>query len=111
MVEEHLLGKRGALAKREQLEHLVFLAGQVHPLAANLNGLGVQVDLQFAGNDDRLRMPLGAAHDGMNAGNQFVLVERLGHVVVGTEADRLTYIVPSASRAPPASWRAVFKTG
>jgi hypothetical protein len=32
-------------------------------------------------------MALGTAHDRMNAGNQLVLVERLGHVVVGAEAE------------------------
>jgi hypothetical protein len=32
-------------------------------------------------------MTLGTAHDGMDAGDQLVLVERLGHVVVGAEAE------------------------
>jgi hypothetical protein len=32
-------------------------------------------------------MALGAAHNGMDAGDQLVLVERLGHVVVGAEAE------------------------
>jgi len=30
MVEEHLFGQRRALAEREELQHLVFLAGQMH---------------------------------------------------------------------------------
>ena len=33
MIEEHLLGQRRALAEREQLQHLVFLAGQMHARA------------------------------------------------------------------------------
>ena len=32
-------------------------------------------------------MALGAAHDGVDARHQLVLVERLGHVVVGAEAE------------------------
>src|SRR5262245_10840527 len=41
MIEEHLLGERGTLAERKKLEHLVFLAGQMHALAVNLDRLGV----------------------------------------------------------------------
>src|SRR5438876_1239447 len=77
MVEEHFLGQRGSLAEREQLQHLVFLAGQVHALAADFDRLGVEVDDEIAGLDDRLGVPLGTAHDRMDAGNQFVLVEGL----------------------------------
>src|SRR5207244_3139999 len=36
MIEEHLLGERGALAQREQLQHLVFLAGEMHALSVDL---------------------------------------------------------------------------
>src|SRR5215475_16152165 len=32
VVQEHFLGQRGALAKREQFQHLVFLAGQMNAL-------------------------------------------------------------------------------
>ena len=35
-------------------------------------------------------MALGPANDGMDAGDQLVLVERLGHIVVGAEAEALT---------------------
>jgi hypothetical protein len=34
-------------------------------------------------------MPLRTTHDGVNARHQFVLVERLGHVVVGAERETL----------------------
>jgi hypothetical protein len=33
VVQEHFLGQRRALAEREQLQHLVFLAGQVDAVA------------------------------------------------------------------------------
>ena len=51
----------------------------------DLDRLGVEVDAEIAGDDDRLRMALGAAHHGVDAGNQLVLVERLGHVIVGAK--------------------------
>ena len=93
MIEEHLLGERGALAQREQLEHLIFFAGEVHALAADFDRLGVEVDDEVAGVDDRLRVALGAAHDGVDARDQLVLVERLGHVVVGAEAETLDLVL------------------
>jgi hypothetical protein len=87
MVEEHLLGERRALAERKQLQHGIFLAGQVHAGAIDFDRLGVEIDHEIAGIDDRLGVALGAAHDRVDAGDQFVLVERLGHVVVGAEAE------------------------
>src|SRR6202790_3276383 len=93
MVEEHFLGERGALAERKQLQHLVFLARQVHALAADLDRLGVEIDHEIAGLDHRLGVALGAAHDRMNARNQFVLVEGLGHVVVGADAETLDLVL------------------
>src|ERR1700722_14696715 len=73
MIEEHLLGQRRALAQREQLEHLVFLAGQMHARAVDFDRLGVEVDHEIAGLDDRLGMALGAPHDGVDARHQLVL--------------------------------------
>jgi hypothetical protein len=93
VVEEHFLGQRGSLAEREQLQHLVFLARQVHALAADFDRLGVEVDDEIAGLDDRLGVTLGTAHDRMDAGDQFVLVEGLGHVVIGTDAEALDLIL------------------
>ncbi len=81
------------LRKREQLEHLVFFAGQVHALAADFDRLGVEVDDEVAGVDDRLGVALGAAHDGVDARDQLVLVEWLGHVVVGAEAEAFDLVL------------------
>ena len=61
--------------------------------AADLDRLGVEVDDQVAGGDDRLGVALRAAHDGVDAGDQLVLVERLGHVVVGAEAETLHLVL------------------
>ena len=52
VVEEHFLGEGGALAEREQLEHLIFFAGQVNALATHFNCFGVEVHEQFAGEDN-----------------------------------------------------------
>jgi hypothetical protein len=38
-------------------------------------------------------MSLGPPHDGVDARDQFVLVERLGHVVVGTEAETFDLVL------------------
>src|SRR6201996_2412275 len=98
VVEEHFLGERGTLAERKQLQHLVFLARQVHALTADLDGLGVEIDHEVAGLDDRLGVTLGTTDDRVDAGDQFFLVEGLGHVVVGAGAETL-YLVLDAGEA------------
>jgi hypothetical protein len=71
----------------------------VHARLAHLYGLGVEIDREVAGLDHRLGMALGAAHDGVDARDQFVLVERLGHVVVGTEAQAAQWLFAFSARA------------
>src|SRR5690606_24172834 len=85
MLKEHLFRKRRALAQGEHLQHLVFLARQMHALAVYLNRLRIAIDLKAAGFDDRLSVTLRAADDGMDTGHQFVLMEWFGHIIVGTE--------------------------
>ena len=87
MIEEHLLGQGRALAQAEKLHDLVLLAGQMDRPPLHLHGLGVQVHVDPARGDDRLRVPLGAADDGVDARDQLLAVERLGHVVVGAETE------------------------
>jgi hypothetical protein len=41
-------------------------------------------------------MTLGAAHDGVDARHQLVLVERLGHVVVGAKAETAHLVLDAA---------------
>ena len=79
MVEEHFLVVRRTLAERKQLQHLVFLARQMHALAVNVDGLGVEIDAQIAGFDDRLSVTLGTADDRLDASNQFVLMEPVSY--------------------------------
>jgi len=62
-------------------------------LAADLDRLGVEIDHEIAGLDHRLGVALGAAHDRMDARDQFVLVEGLGHVVVGADAETLDLVL------------------
>jgi microcystin degradation protein MlrC len=77
VVQEHLLGQGHALAQREQLQHLIFLAGQMHARAVDLDRLSVEID-EIAGPDARLGMTLGTRVD---ARDQFVPVERLSITV------------------------------
>ncbi len=76
VVEEHFLGEGGSLAEREQLQHLVFLARQMHALAADFDRLGVEVDDEVAGLDHRLGVALGAAHDRMDAWKEKFIMGR-----------------------------------
>jgi hypothetical protein len=55
--------------------------------------LGVKIDDEVTGLDDRLGVALRAAHDGMDAGNKLVPVERLGHVVVGAVAETADFVL------------------
>ena len=49
--------------------------------------------MQIAGGDDRLGVALRTADDRVDARHQFVLVERLGHVVVGAEAEAANLVL------------------
>lgn len=89
VVLEHLLGEGSALAQGEELQHAVLLAGQMNATAASFHRLGVQVDADLAGLDDRLGVALAATNDSMHAGHELMLVERLGHVVVRAAAEGL----------------------
>ena len=55
--------------------------------------LGVEVDDEVVDLNDGLGVTPGAAHDGVDARHQFVLVERLGHIVVGAEAETLDLVL------------------
>ncbi len=70
----------------------------MNALAGDFHRLRIQIDHEVARRDDRLRMTLRTAHDRMNTCDQLVLVERLGHVVVGTEA-QTTNLVLDAGHA------------
>src|SRR3546814_6568450 len=67
VVEEHFLGERGALAQAQQLEHRIFLARQMDARAIDLDRLGIEIDRELAGLDDRLAVPLRTADDGVDA--------------------------------------------
>ena len=105
MIEEHLLGQRRALPQREQFEHLIFLPGQMHRLAVDLDGLGIEIDLDLAGLDDRLGMAPRAPHDGMDAGHQFLGVERLGQIVVRPGPEGLDLFVHVNMARKDQGWR------
>src|SRR5580692_2700382 len=57
--------------------------------AESFDRLAIEVEYKIAELDDRLGVALGPAHDRVDACDQFVLVERLGHVVVGPKTETL----------------------
>ena len=77
---------------------------EVHAGAADLDRLGVKVHDEVAGLNHRLRMSLGAAHNGVDARDQLVLVERFGHVIVGAEA-KTAHLVLDAAEAGQDQYR------
>src|SRR5262249_22754049 len=93
VVQEHVLGQGRFFAQAQELQHLVLLAREVYAGVADLNRLGVKIDDQIAGLDYRLGVAPRAAHDGMDARHQLVLVERLGHVVVGAVAETADFVL------------------
>src|SRR3546814_2024226 len=48
MIQEHFLGQRRALAERKQLQHRIFLPGQLHAIAIHFDSLCVEVDGKLA---------------------------------------------------------------
>jgi hypothetical protein len=64
-----------------------------HANLFDVDGLRVDVDSEIAGLDDGLGMALRAAHDGVDASDQFGFVEWLGHIVVGATAEALDLVL------------------
>src|SRR5258706_10411862 len=93
VVEEHFLGQRCAFAQAQELQHLVLLAGEMHARAVHFHRLGVEVDHEIAGLDDRLGVAPGAAHDGVDTRHQLVLVKWLGHVGGGAESETSDFVL------------------
>ena len=93
MVQEHFLGQRRALAQAQQLQHLVFLAGQMNGLIVHFYRLGIEIDGDLARPDHRFRMALGPPDDRVDPRHQFFAVEGFRQVVVGTEAEALDLVL------------------
>src|SRR5262245_40169271 len=95
MVEEHLFRQRRALPQGKQLEHLIFLTGEMHALTMHFNGLGIEIHPEVARLNDGLRMALRPTHDSMNAGYELVPMERLGHIVVRAKTKATNLVIYS----------------
>jgi len=76
----------------------------MHALTADFHRLGVEVDDEIAGLDDRLGVTLGTTDDRVNAGDQFVLVEGLGHVIVGADAETLDLVLDAGEARENENW-------
>ncbi len=61
----------------------------MNALVVHFHGLRVEIHNDFARADHALGMAFGATHNGGDAGDQLVLVEWLGEIVVGAVAERL----------------------
>ena len=93
MAQKGLLGERRAFAQAQQLDHRVFLGGQPDRPVVDGDDVAADIDRQPAGADCRLEMPFGAAHDGLDTGDQLARLERLGHEFVGAKAQPLELVL------------------
>lgn len=86
VIKDCILGPRHSHANSQGFLYLAFLDDQVHVRANDLSRLDVDVNDDVAALSLRSGMTLGASNHGVDARDQFVLVERPGHKVVGAEA-------------------------
>ena len=93
MVEEHFLGQRRTFAEREQFQDSIFLTGQMKRLVVDFNGPCIEIDCQLTGFNNRLCMSLGTADNGLNTSDQFILVKRLGQLIVGADAEPFHFLL------------------
>ena len=66
--------------------------------AAALDGAAGRVDLQVVNADERTFDLMAAANEGADASQQFLQLERLGHVVVGAKVEALDLVLHAAPR-------------
>ena len=52
VAQKHFLGERRALAQRQEFQHLVLLAGQIHACAVDLDRLAIEIDTQIVSVDE-----------------------------------------------------------
>ena len=87
MIEEHLFGQRVPLALSQKRQDLVLRASQVHRASCDLSLLSPRFDRQIAALKDGFGLIRRAADDGLHTGDEFVLVKRLGEVIIGAIAE------------------------
>ena len=89
MFQKALLRDNPALAQHQQFKDREFLAGDGERMAADAHLAAAHVDCERADPKDRLGEAVAAAHDGFDAGEQLVLVIRLGQDIVRAYAQRV----------------------
>jgi len=87
MIEEHLLGQGRALAEREELQHLVLLARQMHPRAVPLHRLVSRLTTRSPVWITDWAWPFERRTMAWMRATSSSLWNGFGHVVVGAEAE------------------------
>ncbi len=65
----------------------------MHRIATDIHRFGIQVHIDLARTNDRLRMPFGSANDRVNACDQFLAVEWFCQIVIGPESKSLDLVI------------------
>src|SRR6516164_1239009 len=96
LVEKVFSGHSVTLAQTEQFENGVLLIRQMDRLVVNRNDPGIQVDDELPNADRRLRMPVGAAYDRLNARNQLSAIKGFDEEVVCAGTEKLESLIELA---------------
>src|SRR4029077_11575609 len=73
----------------------------MHPRARDLDGFLIEIDDKISRRDDRLGVAFRAPYNGLDARDKFVLVERLGQIVVGANPQALDLVLYRGEQTGP----------
>src|SRR6516165_3181166 len=93
LVKKVFSGHSAALPQTEQFENGVLLVGQMDRLLVNRGGPRLQVDDELPNTNRWLRMPVGAAHNRLNARNQLSTIKGFDHVVVSAGMEKFEPLI------------------
>src|SRR6202030_2070061 len=96
LVEKVFSGHSGTLAQTEQFENGVLLIGQMDRLVVDRNDPSIQVDDKLPNSNRRFRMPVGAAHNQLNARNQLATIKGFHEEVVSAGMEKLESLIELA---------------
>jgi hypothetical protein len=96
LVEKVFSGHSVTFAQTEQFENGVLLTRQMDWLFVNRNDPGIQVDDELPNANRRLRMPVGAADNRLNARNQLSAIKGFDEEVVCAGTEKLESLIELA---------------